>query len=75
MQPLFTYCYCAQAEPTSPYDIVKFYLEHPLVGDYPPSGLCVVPVRVVLQNCCGSNVTAMLEMMQPKEQLGDTHKR
>ncbi len=66
-----------QIEPTSPYDVVKYYLEHPLESEGAVGvGLCVVPVRVVLQNCCGSDVTAMLDMTQPSAQSGaGSHKR
>lgn len=60
------------SQPSSPYDLVKFYLEHPVSLKFSPDtstsggsvmGLCQVAVQVVLQNCSHHKVKVCVHVL------------
>lgn len=64
------------AHPPSPYDLVKYYLDHPVSyhHDFTTNCLCQIPLNITLQNCCNANVKVVLELLHLKEGAQDTTK-
>jgi hypothetical protein len=59
---------------SSPYDLVKHYLDHPasVTHSFSAGTYCQVAVVITLQNCCHCNVEVVLELLHPKEISQDT---